>query len=140
MRAESVGSRSGTGTGCAAMTGPKVDEVGLAATSGTLAWLMGDPFGWAVFGSIAGAWACALLMSGTVGQRVLRFLGSIPVGVVAGPVLADAIFAEHTMATTATAAAIISALAFWIVRFIDTHAPAIGRKGADAIKRRIGEQ
>ena len=118
---------------------PKPDEIGLAATSGGLAWIMDKPFGWAVFGAVAGAWAAALLMQGTVGQRALRFLGSIPVGVVAGPVLADAIFTEHTMSTTATSAALLSAGAFWIVRALDTHAPAIGRKAADAIKRRIGE-
>lgn len=121
------------------MSAPRLDEVGLAGASGWLAWLMGNPFGWAVFGAIAGAWAAALLMQGTVGQRALRFIGSIPVGVVAGPVLADALFASHTMSTTATAAAIISAAAFWIVRLLDTHAPAIGRKLADAAKRRIGE-
>ena len=122
------------------MSAPKVDEVGLAGASGTLAWLMDKPFGWAVFGAIAGAWATALLMQGTVAQRALRFLGSIPIGVVAGPVLADALFTTQTMSTTATASATIAAVAFWIVRAIDTHAPAIGRKAADAIKRRIGEQ
>lgn len=122
------------------MSAPKVDEVGLAGVSGLLAWLMDKPFGWAVFGAIAGAWATALLMQGTVAQRALRFLGSIPLGVVAGPVLADALFADQTMSTTATSAAILSAAAFWIVRSIDTHAPAIGRKLADAAKRRIGEQ
>lgn len=121
------------------MTAPKADEIGLAASSGVMAWFLGDPFGWAVFGAIAGAWACALLMTGTLGQRVLRFLGSIPVGVIAGPVLAN-IFADHTMSTTATAAAIMSAAAFWCVRAMDSHAPAIGRKLADAVKRRIGEQ
>ena len=137
MRAESVASRSGTG--CTAMT-PKPDEIVLAAASGGLAWLTDKPFGWAVFGAIAGAWATALLMQGTVAQRALRFLGSIPVGVVAGPVLADALFSVQTMSTTATSAAILSAVAFWIVRFIDTHAPSIGRRLADAVKRRIGEQ
>jgi hypothetical protein len=122
------------------MTTPKADEALAGGLVAALAWLMGDPFGWAVFGSIAGAWACALLMTGTIGQRVLRFLGSIPVGVVAGPVLADAIFTQHTMSTTATSAAILAAVAFWIVRAVDTHAPAIGRRLADAVKRRIGEQ
>jgi hypothetical protein len=139
MRAESVASRSGA-TGCTAMTTPKADEAAAGGLVAALAWLMGDPFGWAVFGSIAGAWACALLMTGTVGQRVLRFLGSIPVGVVAGPVLADTMFAQHTMSTTATSAAILAAVAFWLVRAIDTHAPSIARRAADAVKRRIGEQ
>lgn len=122
------------------MTAPKADEVAAGGVVAALSWLMGDPFGWAVFGSIAGAWACALLMTGTIGQRVLRFLGSIPVGVVAGPVLADALFAEHTMSTTATSAAILAAVAFWLVRAVDTHAPAIGRRAADWVKGRIGEQ
>ena len=135
MRAESVGSRSGTG--CAAMTGPKPDEIAAAGGAGALAWLMGDPFGWAVFGAIAFAWSCALLMSGTVAQRVLRFLGSIPLGVVAGPLLADALFTEHTMATTATCAGIVTAVAFWLVRALDTHAPALAHKGADWLKRKI---
>ena len=137
MRGESVANRSGTG--CTAMTTPKADEAFAGGLVAALAWLMGDPFGWAVFGSIAFAWSCALLMSGTVTQRVLRFLGSIPLGVVAGPLLADALFTEHTMATTATCAGLVTACAFWIVRSIDTHAPAIGRKLADAVKRRIGE-
>jgi hypothetical protein len=122
------------------MTTPKADEAAAGGLVAALAWLMGDPFGWAVYGSIAGAWDCALLMTGTVSQRVLRFLGSIPVGVVAGPVLADAMFAQNTMSTTATAAAILAAVAFWLVRAIDTHAPAIARRAADAVKRRIGEQ
>jgi len=138
MSAESVSSRSGTG--CTAMATPKADEATAGALVAIMAWMMGDPFGWAVFGSIAFAWSCALLMEGTVLQRTLRFLGSIPLGVVAGPALADWLFTSSTMSATATCSGVVTAAAFALVRALDTHAPAIGRKAADAIKRRIGEQ
>lgn len=136
MRSESVAGRS-EAEECKAMTAPKVDEVGAGGMVAALAWLMDDPFGWSVFGSIAGAWSCALLMNGTIGQRAMRFLGSIPLGVVAGPVLANAIFAHNTMSTTSTASAIVAAFAFWLVRFVDTHAPALGRRVAAFIQRKI---